>query len=60
MAAQKAHGLFGESQRERILARGGTGREALLALYRIFPGDRAAVRRQAVDQALTMVLDAVV
>jgi len=31
-----------------------------LALYRIFPGDRAAVRRQAVDQALTMVLDAVV
>jgi nicotinamide-nucleotide amidase len=28
-----------------------------LATHRIFPGDRAAVRRQAVDQALTMVLE---
>lgn len=30
---------------------------ATLAAHRIFPGDRAAVRRQAVDQALTMVLE---
>jgi nicotinamide-nucleotide amidase len=28
-----------------------------LAAHSIFPGDRAAVRRQAVDQALTMVLE---
>lgn len=28
-----------------------------LATQRIFPGDRASVRRQAVDQALTMVLE---
>lgn len=30
---------------------------ATLAVHRIFPGDRAAVRRQAVEQALTMAIE---